>query len=165
VIALKRITARMRRPVIWSAGGRAQGAGVLTPRLALLTLGTVVQTVTLGLWMAAGGAIDGVLPLLPLLPQAVYAALELAALGAVCTWLALQRPAPPPVVILFLGLLPLLLAWRSLVGYFVWLLAMTVYAAIRVLHAQVDGSATQGTALAGPSHRPANVVRAALDWM
>lgn len=71
--------------------------------------------------------------LLPLWPPAVYGLLELLALAALAAWLACRRPVPRPELALALGLLPLALAWRSLVAYFVFLPALALYAAIPLL--------------------------------
>jgi hypothetical protein len=67
---------------------------------------------------------------MPLLPQWLYAALELVALGGVALWLAKRRRALPPEVALPLGLLVLALAWRSLLAYFVWLPALVLVAVV-----------------------------------
>ena len=66
---------------------------------------------------------------LPLLPPAAYAALELLALAAVALWYATARTLPPPALALLLGLLPFTLAWHSLFAYVIALPALAVYAA------------------------------------
>lgn len=65
---------------------------------------------------------------LPLLPPAAYAALELLALAAVALWYATARPLPPPALALLLGLLPFALAWHSLFAYVIALPALATYA-------------------------------------
>jgi len=66
---------------------------------------------------------------LPLLPPAIYAALELLALAAVALWYATARPLPSPALALLLGLLPYTLAWHSLFAYVIALPALAVYVA------------------------------------
>jgi uncharacterized membrane protein len=56
--------------------------------------------------------------ILPLLPPAAYALLELAALVALAFWLARTQRTFPPEVVLILGLLPFALSWHSLFTYF-----------------------------------------------
>ena len=68
--------------------------------------------------------------LIPLWPPLVYALLELAALAALMLWYALSPTPPRPELALLLALLPFLLAWRSLLGYFLVLPVLAVYAAI-----------------------------------
>ena len=55
---------------------------------------------------------------LPLLPQGIYAALELLALGAAVGWYALVGVKKYPELAFVLATLPLWFAWRSLTTYF-----------------------------------------------
>jgi hypothetical protein len=68
--------------------------------------------------------------LLPLLPPLVYALLEIAALAALMLWYAVSPTPPPPELALLLSLLPFLLAWRSLLVYFLVLPVLAVYATL-----------------------------------
>jgi hypothetical protein len=67
---------------------------------------------------------------LPLLPPAAYALLELAALGVLAFWLARTRRRCAPEVALLLGLLPFALSWHSL---FTYLMSIPVLAVACVL--------------------------------
>ncbi len=78
--------------------------------------------------------------LLPLWPPAIYTALELIAVGALVVGFAFKRPLPRPELALLLGLLPLALAWRSQVGYFVWLPALALVAALPLLPRDLAGA-------------------------
>lgn len=80
--------------------------------------------------------------LLPLLPAPAYALLELAALAGVALWLWRSRSTLAPLAALPLGLLPLALAWRSLLAYFVWLPALSLVVLVPLL-------ASAETAVAG----------------
>jgi hypothetical protein len=81
--------------------------------------------------------------LLPLWPPAVYAALEVAALAALYLWYARAKTPPRPELALLLSLLPLLLAWRSLLDYFIVLPVLAVYAALPLLRAETASSQAQ----------------------
>jgi uncharacterized membrane protein len=82
---------------------------------------------------------------LPLRPPGIYAALELLALGGLSLWLATTRRRIPGEALLVLGLLPLALAWRSLLAYFIWLPALTLLAALPLLRADLPGADPTGT--------------------
>lgn len=63
---------------------------------------------------------------LPLLPPAIYALLELAALVALAVWLARARQPFAAQVALLLGLLPFALSWHSLFTYFMGIPVLAV---------------------------------------
>jgi hypothetical protein len=68
--------------------------------------------------------------LIPLWPPLAYAFLEIAALAALMLWYAVSPAPPRPELALMLSLLPFLLAWRSLLAYFLVLPVLAVYAAL-----------------------------------
>lgn len=95
--------------------------------------------------------------LMPLWPAAVYTAAELAALLAVYLWFARSRIPLRPELAPLLALLPYLLAWRSLLAYFLVLPLLAIYASLPLLGGRVaiDGDApvtevSPGRAVASP---------------
>ena len=72
--------------------------------------------------------------ILPLLPPAVYALLELAALVALALWLARTQRTFPPEAVLILGLLPFALSWHSLFTYFMASPVLAIAGALSAHH-------------------------------
>src|SRR5262249_32791871 len=96
--------------------------------------------------------------LLPLWPQAVYAALELLALGALLLWFARARVPPRPELALVVGLLPFFLAWHSLFVYLLAIPALAVNASLEPLRRDI-GTPVEGAPQAVSTRR-----WAALQW-
>src|SRR5262249_61630341 len=84
--------------------------------------------------------------LLPLWLPAVYAGLELLALGALLAWFIRAKNLPRPEATLVIGLLPFLLAWHSLLVYLLAIPALAVYASLEPLRRDL-AEAKAGSAL------------------
>jgi hypothetical protein len=127
-------------------GGIAVGA-FLAPNLPFLVADPGAWARSLALPVALPTFPDGIglmaftrAGLLPLLPPAAYAMLELAALAAIGALVLRARPPLRPELVLLLGSLPLALGWRSLTSYFIWLPAVALFAAAPLLAAESDGA-------------------------
>ena len=88
--------------------------------------------------------------LVPLLPSGVYTALEIAALGAIYLWFALARTPVRPELAPALALLPFLLAWRSLLAYFLVLPPLALYASLPLLGGNTPGSEDAAPCVTSP---------------
>jgi len=71
--------------------------------------------------------------LLPLWPPVVYALLEVAALAVLLVWYAIRGWHYAPALALFLGLLPIILAWHSLLSYVIATVSLAVAGAVPLL--------------------------------
>ncbi len=88
--------------------------------------------------------------LVPLLPSGVYTALEIAALAAIYLWFALARTPVRPELAPALALLPFLLAWRSLLAYFLVLPPLALYASLPLLGGNTPGSEDEAPRVTSP---------------
>ena len=97
--------------------------------------------------------------LLPLLPSAVYALLELGGLAALVAWFARAKVMPRPEVALVVGLLPFAVSWHSAFAYFIAIPSLAVYACLPLLAADV---VARGGASAGATHTEPEMTAAAM---
>jgi hypothetical protein len=89
--------------------------------------------------------------LIPLWPPLVYGLLEFGGLAALCVWCARTRLPLRPEIYPLLALLPFLLAWRSLLAYFLVLPALAVYAGLPLLGGRATDSPVPPALVGGDS--------------